>query len=53
VVLSGYSVSSTTKTVRHDIDEILLKVALNTRNHHQSTGITSKKKFADIRSHKP
>jgi hypothetical protein len=30
VVLSGYS--STTKTGRHDIAEILLKVALNTKN---------------------
>jgi hypothetical protein len=27
VVLSGYSVSSTTETGRHDIAEILLKVA--------------------------
>jgi hypothetical protein len=49
----GTPASSTTKTVRHDIAEILLKMALNTRNHHQSTGITSKKKCADIRSHKP
>jgi hypothetical protein len=32
VVLSGYSASSTTKTGRHDIAEILLKVALNTKN---------------------
>jgi hypothetical protein len=30
VVFSGYSVSSTNKTERHDITEILLKVALNT-----------------------
>jgi hypothetical protein len=35
VVLSGYSASSITKTGRHDIAEILLKVALNTIN--QST----------------
>jgi hypothetical protein len=28
----GTLVSSTTKTGRHDIDEILLKVALNTKN---------------------
>jgi hypothetical protein len=28
--------SSTTKSGRHDIAEILLKVALNTKNHHQS-----------------
>jgi hypothetical protein len=32
VVLSGYSASSTTKTGRHDIAEILLKVVLNTIN---------------------
>jgi len=30
VVLSGPPVSSTSKTDRHDITEILLKVALNT-----------------------
>jgi hypothetical protein len=29
VVIFGYSVSSTNKTDRHDIAEILLKVALN------------------------
>ena len=29
--------SSTTKTGRHDIPEILLTVALNTKNHHQSS----------------
>ena len=32
MVISGYSASSTTKTGRHDIAEILLKVALNTIN---------------------
>jgi hypothetical protein len=34
----GTSASSTTKTGRHDIAEILLKVALNTKNqsNHQS-----------------
>jgi hypothetical protein len=32
VVLSGFPPSSTTKTGRHDIAEILLKVALNTIN---------------------
>jgi hypothetical protein len=32
VVLSGYYASSTTKAGRHDIAEILLKVALNTKN---------------------
>jgi hypothetical protein len=30
VVFSGYSFSSTNKTDRYDITEILLKVALNT-----------------------
>jgi hypothetical protein len=38
---AGTLVSSTTKTVRHDIAEILLKVALNTKNqiksNHQMT----------------
>jgi hypothetical protein len=29
-----YPASSTTKTGRHDIAEILLKEALNTKNHH-------------------
>jgi hypothetical protein len=29
----GTPASSTTKTGRHDIDEILLKVALSTKNH--------------------
>ena len=33
VVFSGYPVSSTNNTDRHDITEILLKVALNTINH--------------------
>jgi hypothetical protein len=32
VVLSGTPASSTTKTGRHDIAEILLKVVLNTKN---------------------
>jgi hypothetical protein len=32
VVLSGTSAYSTTKTGRHDIAEILLKVVLNTKN---------------------
>ena len=31
----GTPASSTTKTCRHDITEILLKVALNTKNHNQ------------------
>ena len=30
----GTPASSTTKTGRHDIAEILLKVTLNTKNHH-------------------
>jgi hypothetical protein len=33
----GILASSTTKTDRHDIDEILLKVALNTINQIKST----------------
>ena len=31
----GIPASSTTKTGRHDIAEILQKVALNSKNHHQ------------------
>jgi hypothetical protein len=36
-MVGGSPVSSTTKTGRHDIAEILLKVALNTKNqiNHQ------------------
>jgi hypothetical protein len=30
MIFSGYSVSSTNKIDRHDITELLLKVALNT-----------------------
>jgi hypothetical protein len=38
MVFSGYTpVSSTNKTDRHDITEILLKVALNTINESVST----------------
>jgi hypothetical protein len=33
----GTPASSTTKTGRHDIPEILLKVALNTKNQIKST----------------
>jgi hypothetical protein len=33
----GTPASSTTKTGRHDIAEILLKVALNTKNHQSSS----------------
>ena len=36
MVLSGSPASSTTKTGRHDIAEILLKVALNTINQIKS-----------------
>jgi hypothetical protein len=43
VVLSGYSASSTTKTGRHEIAEILLKVALNTKNQNQSIKSNSSK----------
>jgi hypothetical protein len=35
----GTSASSTTKTGRHDIVEILLKVALNTKNQIKSNQI--------------
>jgi hypothetical protein len=31
----GIPASSTTKTGRHDIADILLKVALSTNNHHR------------------
>jgi hypothetical protein len=34
---SGTPASSTTKTGHHDIAEMLLKVALNTKNENQST----------------
>jgi hypothetical protein len=33
---AGTPASSTTKSGRHDIAEILLKVALNTKNQNQS-----------------
>jgi len=36
VGLSGYSASSTTKTGRYDIAEILLKLALTTKNQIKS-----------------
>jgi hypothetical protein len=39
VVLAGTPASSTTKTGRHDIAEILLKAALSTRNKIQSNPI--------------
>jgi hypothetical protein len=39
----GTPASSTTKTGRHDIAEILLKVALNTKNHHHHRTVTQRK----------
>jgi hypothetical protein len=36
----GTPTSSTTKTRRHDIAEILLNVALNTKNHIKSINLT-------------
>ena len=36
-MVGGTPASSTTKTGRHDIAEILLKVALNTKNQIKST----------------
>ena len=41
-------VSSTNKTVRHDITEILLKVALNTINQQTSHQIADVKLWAEI-----
>ena len=41
--MAGILVSSTNKTDRHDITEILLKVALNTIN--QTKPITAKNRF--------
>jgi tRNA U34 5-methylaminomethyl-2-thiouridine-forming methyltransferase MnmC len=43
--------SSTTKTGRHDIAEILLKVALNTKKINQSIKDTKKHKPSDHRSY--
>jgi len=45
VVLSG---SSTTKTGRHDIAEILLKVALNTKNQIKSEDVATHTKMATM-----
>jgi hypothetical protein len=39
----GTPASFTTKTGRHDIAEILLKVALNTKNHNQIILVHSKR----------
>jgi len=41
---AGTLASSTTKTGRHDIAEILLKVALNTINQIKSNLLSKKKK---------
>jgi hypothetical protein len=43
----GTPASSTTKTGRHDIAEILLKVALNTKNHHHHLCVTKKHMYAN------
>jgi hypothetical protein len=45
VVLSGTPASSTTKTGRHDIAEILLKMALNTKNQIKSINCITKNKI--------
>jgi hypothetical protein len=42
----GIPASSTTKTGRHDIAEILLKVALNTKNQIHSRSFSSKDIFS-------
>jgi hypothetical protein len=48
----GTPASSTTKTGRHDIAEILLKVALNTKNQNQSNPYSQYKLFVvEARSH--
>ena len=48
----GTPVSSTTKTGRHDIAEILLKVALNTKNQtYTATFLIQRETFFMIRSH--
>jgi hypothetical protein len=46
---SGTPASSTTKTGRHDIAEILLKVVLNTNN--QSIAVTSIKQSPVLKGH--
>ena len=49
----GTTASSTTKTGRHDIAEILLKVVLNTKksNHHETILLWTDKLFCCIRIH--
>jgi hypothetical protein len=44
----GTPVSSTTKTGRHDIAEILLKVALNTKKSINQSNEAKKKNFKHI-----
>ena len=46
----GTQASSTTKTGRHDIAEILLKVALNTKNQSINTKAKSTRKWRLFRS---
>jgi len=48
----GTTVSSTTKTGHHDIAEILLKVALNTKNLNQikSTNIYTRRAISRLKS---
>jgi hypothetical protein len=45
----GTPVSSTTKTGRHDIAELLLKVALNTNKSNQSNQIIGKRRGRRIK----
>jgi hypothetical protein len=45
VVLSGTPASSTTKTGRHDIAEILLKMALNTKKSNQINQVICRDKY--------
>jgi hypothetical protein len=45
VVLSGTPVSSTTKTGRHELAEILLKVALSTKNQYDVPFVKSALNF--------
>jgi hypothetical protein len=45
----GTPASSTTKTGRHDIDEILLKVTLSTTNHHQSRKSKDRYQTLDVK----
>jgi hypothetical protein len=51
VVLSGTPASSTTKTGRHDIAEILLKMALNTKIKSNQSIVLPKIKFTFSENH--